>query len=331
VRSSTSSSKALILGLVIAFGGAAVYELYWRLEGVKPTLTDDLDRWRNVRLEAEDGAVVIGTSRGLAALPPEPLSEALGMPVHQLAILGAAPQPVLYDLAEDESFRGTVICEVTPFNFFAASGTARERTHEWVAQYRDRPYSDRVGHYLRRPVESLLAFRRRGLDGLSTLRALVKGRASTAIHQSFGDDRTFEMYFDDYPEEALEEHRTSEAGKTANYAPIEEAKLADMLHRVGMAVKQIRGRGGRVVFVRVPSSGPVREVEARVFPRAEYWERLLRTTGAPGVHFEDLPATRGVICPDHTHVKAGDAVHVATAFGTAILSELKVEKRALDP
>jgi hypothetical protein len=80
------------------------------------------------------------------------------------------------------------------------------------------------------------------------------------------------------------------------------------LVRLKAAVQAIEARGGRVIFQRLPSTGWVREVEHERFPRTAIWDRILRETGAPGVHFEDHPSLQGFSCPEWSHLSGPDSV-----------------------
>jgi hypothetical protein len=80
------------------------------------------------------------------------------------------------------------------------------------------------------------------------------------------------------------------------------------LNSVKNAVGRIRARGGQVLFVRTPASGAVLMGELRGFPRKAYWDRLLATTGCPGVYFADCPATAHLYCPEWSHLSPADAV-----------------------
>jgi hypothetical protein len=74
------------------------------------------------------------------------------------------------------------------------------------------------------------------------------------------------------------------------------------------AVEKIRSRGGKVVFVRFPHSGGLKELEDRDTPRARTWDPLLTTTGAPGIYYSDFPELAGFKCPEWSHLTAGDSV-----------------------
>jgi hypothetical protein len=79
------------------------------------------------------------------------------------------------------------------------------------------------------------------------------------------------------------------------------------LERTRVAVDAIRKRGGRVVFIRCPSSDRLREMENQFSPRAGFWDRILAVSGAPGIHFEDYPELAGFRCPEWSHLTAEDA------------------------
>jgi hypothetical protein len=90
--------------------------------------------------------------------------------------------------------------------------------------------------------------------------------------------------------------------------PVSGKALDSILDWVKMQVDKIKGRGGEVLFVRTPSSGPAIMGEHQGFPRKNYWDRILTTTGCQGIYFEDYPAIANFICPEWSHLKPADAV-----------------------
>jgi len=80
------------------------------------------------------------------------------------------------------------------------------------------------------------------------------------------------------------------------------------LERIRVAVDKVQARGGRVVFVRPPSTGQVRELERQFSPREQTWDLMLQVTGAAGIHFEDHPDLAAFDCPEWSHLTAADAV-----------------------
>lgn len=89
--------------------------------------------------------------------------------------------------------------------------------------------------------------------------------------------------------------------------PIPDSVLTGIFKSVSADVASIQSRGGKVLFVRMPSSGIILEIEKQAFPREKYWNRLLQETGAPGIHFEDYPELSKYACPEWSHLSPADA------------------------
>ncbi len=109
-------------------------------------------------------------------------------------------------------------------------------------------------------------------------------------------------------------------GNTA--PPVSGAALDSIIYSVKADVDKIKARGGEVIFVRPPSSGPAIMMEHKGFPRTDYWDRLLSITNCKGIYFEDYPAIASFICPEWSHLKPADAV-IYTKNLVKILSEEK--------
>lgn len=73
-------------------------------------------------------------------------------------------------------------------------------------------------------------------------------------------------------------------------------------------VEQLRARGAKVVFLRLPVTQDLKALEDRLTPRVPTWDRLLKETGVSGSHFEDYPELAGFTCPEWSHLSAGDSV-----------------------
>ena len=74
------------------------------------------------------------------------------------------------------------------------------------------------------------------------------------------------------------------------------------------AVEKLRARGGKIVFVRFPNGGELKTLEDKLNPRARDWERLLKDSNVPGIYWEDYPDLGSFICPEWSHLSAGDSV-----------------------
>lgn len=97
-------------------------------------------------------------------------------------------------------------------------------------------------------------------------------------------------------------------GKVNKEKPPTGKKLDSLLNAIKTDVDKIKARGGQVVFLRTPSTGPFLQMEKAGFPRKAYWDRLLAVTQCPGIHFEDYPSIAHFNCPEFSHLAPKDAV-----------------------
>jgi hypothetical protein len=98
-------------------------------------------------------------------------------------------------------------------------------------------------------------------------------------------------------------------------SPEEALKIGkQQIASMAMAVAQLRGRGVKVLFVRLPSNGPFLAYENREHPRARAWDGLLAATGAPGLYFEDYPELQGYTLPEWSHVAPSQADRFTAAL-----------------
>jgi len=309
---------AALLFSTAFFGGA---ELFWRARGFEPSVKDNPDLWSIVRSKINNAnpepLVLIGSSRTQLGLNPDVLSTALDQThVLQLAIDGSSPVPVLRDLACDPVFRGTVICEVAPTIFFDPSEESMTKPAQWVANHHRRSRIAALEVPLRVLVEETFVSAHIMLSPRQLLEAAARGELPRAYYVRMRGDRFKEADFaraDTH--KALEkwERRFSEMGREPTSDEL-EARFAE----VDSLVRRIQGRGGDVVFLQMVSSGRVRDIEARRFPRERYWDPFVRSTSGTAIHFEDVPSLAFYTCGDGSHLD-GDS---AAQFSLALANEL---------
>lgn len=334
--SSTSSSEfrrvwTAALALFLALFAAS--ELAWRARGFVCSVTDTRDAWclqrQRVGRAQRPTIAVVGASRMQLGIVPEVLEQALpGHQVVMLAIDGHEPRAVLRDLAEDPDFGGIIL---------AGSSAGMFRPSE--AQ---RPW---VEHY-RRKWDGPQGFD----EALNTRIALALQERLVVLNQELGLKRQVHnfwqlrpsyirmdaaryrpaAYFQGLTPEELERHRANRAAKARAEALLpagvfEDDVLGELRRLAGLQ----RRKGGLLLLVHMPLTGESREVEESRYPRTTHWDRLVRETGCPGVHFQDHPELAGFDCPDTSHLDHADAVAFTRALGR-ILAPLLAD-RATDP
>jgi hypothetical protein len=319
---------ALAVALVVAALSLAGWEMVWRAQGYDAAAQNTNGLWAHTarRLDDEsDATVVVGASRILFDLHLGIWADELEttLPV-QLALEGTSPRPFLHALAEDERFRGFVLVGVTPGLFFSPRAGFRADALEHL---RKETPSQRLGQALSMRLERAWVF----LDPeaqLFTRFDRADWPVRSGMKPPFREPRRL-MQMNEHRQADMWRRVVEDAAyqkeardiwlafQSLPSPPLEDETIEGIVDAVAADVERIRKRGGEVVFVRPPSSGPSREHERETVPRARTWDRLIARTGALGVHFEDHPSLQGFELPEWGHLAAGDK----PAF-TRTLSEL---------
>lgn len=322
--------RAWLLAVVLALAVLTVLEGVWRTLGVEGSVRDDFNLWCVQRdrasAAAERGVVLLGASRMQAGVVPGLFEERCpGAVVAQLAIDGRQPMATLHDVALDNRVRGTVLCSFTPQAVLPESW-AQQAGH--VAYYRRhwtayRRYMRGVHTILQENLRILLP----EFQLQRVFWRVVRGQVPKQViltrvsrQREMHYDRLFDLGA--YAQARLERTRRYYDGLAYDAGP---AVWRGYLARVQEDVEAIQARGGRVVFLRLPTSGGIRALDEQHFPRAEYWDVFARTIGAPAIHFEDVPALAGFTCPEGSHLRYADA----REFTRALVDELN--RRGLLP
>lgn len=327
--------KHWVLLAMVTVGLTSMLVLGWEMvvwtKGYRPTLNDTEDLWASQRsiVDKEPGrTVLIGSSRILFDFDMDVYEKSTGDRPLQLATVGTNPGPYLEDLANHPEYHGTVIVGVVPSLFFAPGGPPIKSPNNHLKRYREWSPTQRVGHQLAMILENRLAFLNQ--DDLTLNQLLLKiqlpNRSGVKmppelppyIHE-IDENRQAWMTQLAATDKNLQQRiqqiwlplftpppKKEGVSHEDHMAKVKESAdkiLADTKARVD----KIRSKGGRVIFVRLPSTGKLREVENKYTPRSEYWDRLLETTGAQGIHFEDHEELRGFDCPEWSHLNRKDS------------------------
>jgi len=322
--------RLLTITLILVTCAMIAWEVRARAVGYAPTLNDTPDLWAQQRGKVRpDSLVIVGDSRPLFDLDLDGLESGLGRRPIQLALPGSCAFPVLADLAADPTYRGTVICSIVPLMFFAPGGPLVENSEKALKRYHRWTLAQRSGHALGVLLEEHIAFLKQ--EDLTLNQLLQQLPIPNRPYAGVGPP--LPPYFQTMDRE----RRTRMTEACAQPGPLQdrvkhgwlplftpppppsyvpkEAFLESMGKAVEKrfrdtvdAVKKIEGRGGRVVFVRFPVSGKLKEHEDRMTPRAGPWTRLLADTGAPGIYFEDFPELASYELPEWSHLSGPQSV-----------------------
>lgn len=339
---------AIALAITVAL--TAGWEAYWRSKGYIPELDDNSDLWvaQRERVVANPkGTVVIGASRALFDFDMGVYEQAFGERPIQLSTVGTNPLPYLEDLANDPAFSGTVIAGVVPALWFVPGGPPVKTPTGNISRYEHWSLAQRSGFYLGLVLENHLAFMQQEDLTLNQLllnlnipnrpgaqvpprlppffyhisrerQGGMNERAETdPVLQKTIQDRWIPLFTPPpfppfFTQEQIHE--------------IVEGFRQNTLTRARAAAEKIRAKGGNLVLVRFPSSGPLRAHEEKIAPRNLYWDALVEATGAPAIHFEDYPELKNFTCPEWSHLTRADR----TEFTKRLIphfQQMKVEGR----
>jgi len=323
VHSFTSSSdrtcregpwlRTWLLTIAVAVALLLGWEATLRRMGYRANVIDDEALWASQRARVysqggQKAIVLLGDCRVQLGLVPEVLRDRFaGHRVVQLSIQETSPIATLRDLAADEKFDGIVVCGLD------ARSLCKDM---WEMQ---QPYVDY--YHQRFGVNA-------GLNRFFT--TLVQRTFAAANPQLQWDDLAIRLarrqplpapyYIEthadrsrlaDYRRVDLEAHRKWAYDRirwlsSNRELPGEQEWLQDAL-KVEPWVKAIQDRGGRVVFVQLPTTGPHLRFSEMVFPKAAYWDAFAARTSALCIHFQDVPQLAGFACPDTSHLDRTDA------------------------
>ncbi|GAB3317128.1 hypothetical protein GCM10027299_08170 [Larkinella ripae] len=321
----TNYSKAAGLTLVLVLAFVAGWEAYWRHEKFALAYNDDESLWANTRKQIYQSSparpVVIGSSRIKYDLDLATWQRMTGEKPIQLSIVGTSPRPLLTDLGNDPAFKGTLLIDVTEPLFFTPTGAFPEKeADKRVAAYPNWSLSQQASFQINRVLEANFRF----LDDFYLamnpllLRLPMPERPGTWGGPVFpyefsvnGFDRQNKMADAMVADTVIQnkvKHVWMAIGAHSPKGAIAGPPLEAILAQTRASIAQIRARGGRVIFIRTPSDGPMYAIEKQLFPRTQYWDRLLAYTQTPGIYFSDYPALARFTCPEWSHLTPQDAV-----------------------
>ena len=328
-----SKAAALALALVLLVIGG--WEIYLRSKGVVLAYDNGKELWADKRAmvyePADRTTVFIGSSRIKYDLDIDTWQQVTGRHAVQLAIEGNNPLPVLVDLGNDTLFKGRLVVDITEVLFFSNAPFYQEKSNTNIAWYKSRTPAQKASFVLDHALESQFVF----LDNQSLSLNAELARIRVPDRPGVFVFPTFPMEFNAtqfnrqdkmtprFLADTSLQHRVQNIwvflmtmGRDA--PPPKEDPIPAVLQLAKEAVEKIKARGGEVVFIRTPSSGPMLEGERHGFPRARFWEPLLTATHCPGIFFSDYPATDHFICPEWSHLSPSDAV----LYTRALITEL---------
>ncbi|MBC8047774.1 MAG: hypothetical protein H7Y00_13335 [Fimbriimonadaceae bacterium] len=331
--------KAAILTLILVTAFILCWEYYLRNKGFRISYNDDESLWSSKRaqIDEQDSAytVFIGSSRIKYDLDIQTWETLTGEKAIQLSFVGTSPRPVLNNLANDPDFNGKLIIDVTePIFFDRETMRANESAENAIKYYNDRTTAQKSSSVINDALESQFVFLDEEKFGLNALlnHLQIPRRKNVFVFPLF--PREFEQNKFNRQNFMLPKFVTDTAlqnkqigcwvilGALDTTPAFSGDSLVAVFEELKVSIDKIKARGGQVLFVRTPSSGGYLETENKVYPREQYWDKMLAYTNIPGVHFHDYEEIAHFICPEWSHLSPEDGI-VFTKNFVRILEEEK--------
>jgi hypothetical protein len=316
--------RPAIATLIIVVVAVTGYELYLRNQGITIDYDDGAPLWSDKRAmvyEPSDKAIVfIGSSRIKYDLDQATWRSLTDVNAIQLAIEGSCPRPVLEDLANDPDFKGKLVIDITEILFFSLAPPNLETAVNNAKYFHERTPAQRSSFELNKLFESQLVFLNKDYFSLNARldQLQIPSRPGVFVMPLFPlnfSKVTFDRqsYMNDEFLNSPDEINQVKGNwvffsKMAQMAPPTPPQAYEAIFKeVREQVNRIKSRGGDVVFVRTPSSGAYLQGENMAYPRAKFWDRLLKETKCQGIHFADYPALNHFECPELSHLSQSDS------------------------
>lgn len=299
---------AMVTAIVVS------YELFLRSRGYQPSVKDDEYAWAWQRMRVDDSprtVALLGSSRIMLAFSPEGFRQVLpDWQYVQLGINGTTAIGSLLDLANDPAFRGVALVDVSELAFYRSSWISQDA---YIAAYhrRWRTVGAMIERWLATKVQSRVAISStRSIKALSKL--LGTGSWPAPPYVVTHADRT---RFADYSLADLERLRSARIDLLENQPPPADAPLwLDEALEIEPAIAAIQARGGRVVYVRMPTCDERLASDEHETPKAQFWDALAARTRAIAIHFQDYPQLAKFPCPDTSHIASKDGPEFTRAL-----------------
>lgn len=324
---STKRGLLRVCGILLILLGAMEVKARYDNYPVNYPFSPDawVHQWYRLDELPKNQTLFLGASRVRHGLIIDQWHEQTGNRPLSLAWPGAKSLPVLEELAQRESFRGTVICGIAPLIVFAADGPP---WLEWMDQNIRQAKMKRLslsyhlsqaGHHFIRPRVKMA-----NSAAYSPISKMYfnfpvenrKGLIPPLMFRFIGttDAELQDKYLESFEHDIETKRLVVEQLKIFNQRQLfyGVADVDDVVRQYKQFVDIIEGRGGNVIFVRFPSDGWIGDFEDQYYPREDCYDRLIQETGCFGVHYKDYPVLRDMKCVEESHLSVGDGIVFTT-------------------
>lgn len=338
--------KIFGVSLFVFFTFASLMEIRLAQLGYRPTVQDSKEKWLKERGRASQlGAralILVGASRIQLGIDLDTLRRESGLEPVQLALDASSFVPILKGLADDPEVRGTILVDYSPG---VVEGTLSSEYGGITAL--ETEYGKRAGnhefsltHMERLLAEILHENLRSFADGATPLmslqlRIIPEQRARQYLTTLTDRSRLADYRLIPMPEfyyQRVIRNMGEEQSINPSDPDIEQIlrRKINLLHPhnntsfiqgakyLSSLVTKISAHGGKVVFVEMPTSGMVREIDDKRYPRANFLDVFEKEVGVPVLNSTVNQALQSFTCPDGSHLDYRDRSRFTAALAHSL-------------
>ena len=335
--------QSLIIGVTLCVLGTIAWEVFWRSNGYYPDIDNDdalfaVQRNR-IKKATDTDIVLMGSSRIHFDIQLNVWEKETGIKPIQLAHPGASPLPIFHDLINNTDFTGTIIVGVTPGLFFSSTSTkdrAYRSANDKVEYFDDQTYAQRINHSLAIPLQQNLAFisDAEGIDAIKLKPLLQNIQFGERLVNDFTPFPPFPKFEDMTIDRNLRmtEKTVTDTSfarliknvwifKSSDTTPPRHIDKDGVIKLFVEDAKIFQKRGGNLILLRCPSTEYYIRHEANFYCRDEFWDELVKQSGAKGYHFQDYEQLKDLDCPEWSHLSGEDADFFTSEISKIMLSD----------
>ncbi len=322
--------STIVIALVIAIAALMAFEWTLRASGAKPNFRDNQARWSQVREAVQqdvnyDSIALLGASRIRAAISISALETRYpNQAIYPLGYVGRGPCASLQDLADNTEFRGTVIVSMAPN--WVDCDPSRFQMHGIVNRYhQDWNWARKIDSRLSNTVTRHLVI----FDPHYSIQNILENYLERGEilprpdYRTTRENRQIEYDYSNISPDELEQLQSRSLHSFLYRQEKGENKGQDRwgaaLAIFRNAIDKIEARGGQVIMLRLPTSGPLERAEIEHFPRAEYWDQFsTQLSASVTMHYQDFAELSRFSPPDGNHLDLRESARfTATLFDLA--------------
>ncbi|MBT8190880.1 MAG: hypothetical protein KJO29_10670, partial [Bacteroidia bacterium] len=254
--------------------------------------SESLDTWADQRAYLDDmdskDVVILGSSRIHFDINIHLWDSITGRQPLQLAYPGSSPYHPVEDLVEKSEFNGLLLIGIAPGLFFTMENSwGANRGKAFVDHYHKRTYAQIFNQHIYDYIVPHFSYLKEGLSIKMLIERIRLPNRDSLKHPdiwppmvAMDKNRNIRMI------SLMENDSVTQKRQTDIwFNPNPKNRFRDSIdvimdHYVGLFQK-FKERGGQVVFLRPPYTAYYMDTESRLYPREEYWDRILDECDCP--------------------------------------------------